>query len=442
MRKNLLITLLLACTIMVQAKEVKIKVVISGTVSFKPVLDLGYERIYIDPTNGIGEIVFDIDKPQFAKIEVLNHYSQNLYLEPGNNLTISCSADGKLKDIKYEGENITENIFINTPKVYSFDPLSHRRDYSLNEYSTKLDSIVEVNRGELKAKGFSENFTKLESKRIYVNSSQRFLRDVSREDPNFTDILKKRMSLDASYLAILEHRNFMETAIRILVSSENQNLSGLKKSEASVRKICEVIKDRETRSFLVDLYVVKHISSAGLKGADYLTSTYRKEVVDPKKIVIFDEIYGKYKKLDKGESCPDFTFKDVDDRDVSLKDLKGKYVYIDLWATWCGPCKEEIPFMQKLEEKYHGKEIHFVGISIDKKKDIPAWKAMVKEKNMGGLQLNFMDNWDWVKLFMPGTMSVPRFVLLDRDGKFIDANMSRPSDVETVKIFDEILKIK
>ena len=55
-----------------------------------------------------------------------------------------------------------------------------------------------------------------------------------------------------------------------------------------------------------------------------------------------------------------------------------------MWATWCNPCKKEIPFLQKVEKQYHGKNIEFVSISVDQEKDHDTWKKMVADKNLSG----------------------------------------------------------
>ena len=72
---------------------------------------------------------------------------------------------------------------------------------------------------------------------------------------------------------------------------------------------------------------------------------------------------------------------------TSLDDLKGQYVYIDVWATWCGPCIQQIPHLNALEHKYKNRNIKFVSISIDNDTAFEQWKSMIKEKNMGGIQL-------------------------------------------------------
>ena len=102
-----------------------------------------------------------------------------------------------------------------------------------------------------------------------------------------------------------------------------------------------------------------------------------------------------------------------------------------------GPCKREIPFLKEVEEKYHGKNIEFVSISIDKAKDHAKWKKMIEEKEMGGMQL-FADN-DWSSDFVKGYLiqGIPRFILIDTEGNIINANAPRPSSSKLIDLFNE-----
>jgi len=144
------------------------------------------------------------------------------------------------------------------------------------------------------------------------------------------------------------------------------------------------------------------------------------------------------KVLDPGQPSPEFVnYENYDGSTTSLNDLKGKYVYIDVWATWCGPCKAEIPFLKKVEEKYHGKNITFLSISTDKQKDKQKWKDMVKDKELGGVQL-ITDN-DFNTTFIKGykISGIPRFILLDPNGNIISANAPLPSDEKLIELFDK-----
>ncbi len=143
------------------------------------------------------------------------------------------------------------------------------------------------------------------------------------------------------------------------------------------------------------------------------------------------------KNLAKGMLSPKFVnYKNYKGGTTSLDDLKGKYIYIDVWATWCPPCVREIPYMKKVEEKYHGKNIEFVSISIDSEKSYNKWKKMIEDKTMAGVQL--FANGD--KNFVEGykITGIPRFILLDKEGKIIDANAPRPSSPELIEILNSL----
>ncbi len=128
-----------------------------------------------------------------------------------------------------------------------------------------------------------------------------------------------------------------------------------------------------------------------------------------------------------GTPSINFRYPDLNGKMVMLKDFKGKYIYIDIWATWCGPCKAEIPHLKQLEKDMKGKKIVFMSISCDT--DKAAWEKYVKEQQLGGIQL-WMGNGKDIKDFY-GVRTIPRFILLDRKGNIIDANMTRPSDEKT-----------
>jgi thiol-disulfide isomerase/thioredoxin len=139
-------------------------------------------------------------------------------------------------------------------------------------------------------------------------------------------------------------------------------------------------------------------------------------------------------------SSPSFDYENHKGGATKLEDLRGKYVYIDVWATWCGPCIAEIPHLKKLEEQFHGKNIEFVSISIDTKKDYEKWKKFVVTKELGGIQL-FADN-DWNSAFVKayGINSIPRFILIDPDGKVVNANADRPSFPTLAKTLEVLVK--
>jgi len=147
-------------------------------------------------------------------------------------------------------------------------------------------------------------------------------------------------------------------------------------------------------------------------------------------------------KLAGGKTSPTFeNYENFDGSTTSLSDFKGKYLYIDVWATWCAPCKAQIPYLEEIEKEYHSKNIVFVSMSVDKQEDKQKWRAMVKEKQMSGIQILAPDatNSDFTRAY--NITSIPRFIIIDTEGKIIDYNAPRPSDKKQLKTLFSSLDI-
>jgi thiol-disulfide isomerase/thioredoxin len=155
-----------------------------------------------------------------------------------------------------------------------------------------------------------------------------------------------------------------------------------------------------------------------------------------------DTRYEKIQRINKliGNVAPEFkNYENHTGGTTSLADLKGKYVYIDVWATWCKPCLAEIPALKELEKEF-GDRMHFVSISVDKEDKHQAWKDMVTDKQLKGYQL-YADN-NWASKFVQdfGIDGIPRFILIDKEGKVVKADASRPSNPKTKELFIKLLK--
>lgn len=148
--------------------------------------------------------------------------------------------------------------------------------------------------------------------------------------------------------------------------------------------------------------------------------------------------YENEKVLVPGNPVPDVKLKAPDGSEILLSSLFGKVLYIDLWATWCGPCCMEIPHLEKLVERFKGQNMTFVSLSVDKtdepwleklQRDKPDWpqyrmNADEEEKLMGSLNIK----------------AIPRFILLDKEGKIIDLNAPRPSSDEVDSVLQAAIQ--
>lgn len=146
-------------------------------------------------------------------------------------------------------------------------------------------------------------------------------------------------------------------------------------------------------------------------------------------------------KTAKGADAPDAVMQTPDGKTCKLSDLFGTFTYVDVWATWCGPCCAEIPHLEKLVEHFKGNgKIRFVSISVDTdekawlaklEKDKPEWAQFILSKKEAK---RFMDEW--------GISGIPRFIMIDRDGKIYAADAARPSDKDIIETLEKAMNEK
>ena len=132
--------------------------------------------------------------------------------------------------------------------------------------------------------------------------------------------------------------------------------------------------------------------------------------------------------LVEGSKFPDFDEKDVAGKPISVSNYKGKVVLVDFWATWCGPCRAELPNVLKTYENYHSKGFEIIGVSLDQSEE--KLTGFTKDKNMTWQQ--FFDGKGWANKLAAkyGIQSIPATYLLDREGKIIGKGL-RGEDLET-----------
>ena len=118
-----------------------------------------------------------------------------------------------------------------------------------------------------------------------------------------------------------------------------------------------------------------------------------------------------------GSVMPNFTLKTPDGKDISLNDFKGKYVLVDFWASWCGPCLREMPNVVKLYKECKGKNFEIFGVSLDNKKD--AWVKAIKANGMKWPQGSDLKGWGSEPARLCNVSAIPFTVLIDPEGEVI-----------------------
>ncbi|MGX5816848.1 TlpA family protein disulfide reductase [Chitinophaga lutea] len=139
-----------------------------------------------------------------------------------------------------------------------------------------------------------------------------------------------------------------------------------------------------------------------------------------------------------GTPAIDFRYPDIDGKSTALSDFKGKVVVVDVWATWCGPCKAEIPALKKMEEEMRGQDVVFMSVSVDEQKDFQKWKDFVAKEELKGVQL-FASGWSDIAKFYE-IKGIPRFMVFNKKGEIVSTDAPRPSSPELKLLLTDELK--
>lgn len=142
---------------------------------------------------------------------------------------------------------------------------------------------------------------------------------------------------------------------------------------------------------------------------------------------------------DNGVGASSFKMTNLQGKKITLKEFKGKVVYIDFWASWCGPCRKQFPFAEALKKdltKSQKKQIVFLYISIDNTEQI--WKSAIEKLGIEGYHVLSTGGWNSAAVKFFGINSIPRYMIVDKSGKIVDIDAKRPQ-MQGLK--DDLLKL-
>ncbi len=392
--------------------------------------------------NGLYTLILDEENRKF------------IYLEKGFQLTIDTDISDPKKTFSYQGIGADENNFMlkknqviesvygkldaieNLKVVYTLDEKSfiEKNETYKKEILKALDDAKLTNAHFVKHEKLDAEYHVLRMYVQYPSYHGYFIGDreftTSESFPKITD----DFSLENEDLFMFSYS--YQSLCNGFFSKKMYEEGATTKTP--LEKGFEVLKS--IKSKLITSELVKNMMYELNGSTPNLESVYKKMSnysIDEKFKKELKDKFEIIKNLAQGLPSPTFDYENSKGQKTSLQSLKGKFVYIDVWATWCGPCIAEIPALKEVEKAYRGKNIEFVSISIDDKKDFEKWKKMVVEKELKGIQLFADNNWQSEFVTKYAIDGIPRFILIDTEGKIVNANAPRPSDPKLITLLQE-----
>ena len=410
----------------------------------KEVVLIYHDQIQTVELDSVGHAEFVIDDED-AVYARMCHYPRvdqmmNVYLERGDRASVSFSGKDFKGTFAFEGEMEPAVRYLNTVVLTALPD----EDYALpfDEYVNKLEKKEAEAVKLLEANGVSKagNFEEIEKGRIrYSYATQllmyplghRFMvQDMNYQpDQKYYDVLDTYVVADDLLADLDQYREFIAEAAHVLDADNRDETAAYPRAVAQMRFIADRFEAGKTRDVLLHRLANAYVTRFGIEDTQDMENIYRTYVQDPVLVAKYDAAREKWNLASVGKPSPDFKGVDVNGKEYTLADFRGKYVYIDVWATWCGPCRQEIPYLKKLDEDYKDAQIVFLSLSVDQ--DKAKWEKMVKEQSMSGVQLHIGQNSSFQQAYK--IEGIPHFILLDREGRIIDKKMSRPSMDEVTR---------
>jgi thiol-disulfide isomerase/thioredoxin len=374
-----------------------------------------------------------------------------VYLDYGDNITFNADSNNfkSTIDISGSGSEVTKYLRYASKKsnklkgkaieYYKLDETSFKD--KAKEVSINLTQVIDT------FTGIKNSYKTLERRNlnyIYLNEISRYEEYHQRmtNNPDFKTSNDYLLELDGLDLNNGQDFEFSGAYKQIVNRYYNEKISDFVKNDSLELPLTEITIYSKIKNPIIKNQLLFTAAQKGITKTGTLENYYQlfsQASSDEDNNASITEIYNKLKKITKGKASPKFyNYENNAGGTLSLDDLKGKYIYIDVWATWCAPCIAQVPYLKTIEKDYHGKNITFLSISIDTPKDYDKWKKMIIEKELGGIQL--IADKDSQSQFAKDYIitSIPRFILIDPNGNIVSKHAPRPSSPKLIDLFNAL----
>lgn len=373
-----------------------------------------------------------------------------LFLKPGYDLNLSLDTEAFDKTLKFSGKGKEVNNFkaslvlMKDTAVSTFQLAKLPEDsflIAMNDHYAKKSKLIEES--DITDQEFIANYNE--------NNKWKYVFDLSQYEDNHAYLIGKQFEVSEDYYDFQDSLDFTKASnlkyqyffpvIESMISQkvqkelEGKEFQGFDDYMSFYIQQFDSYKNDTIQEQLYFEVLDSYFNSFSDGMIDTVMRDWKKINPPAEHIEVIEEKLAKWAELQAGKPAPDFKYVSIEGDSLTMKDFLGKVVYIDVWATWCGPCIAEHPAMEKLQASFKDKAVAFVAVSIDDSTE--PWRKMVEKKNLGGIHLYAQGAWssDIIDNYLIN--GIPRFILIDKEGNIVNADAARPSG----NIAEEIEKL-
>lgn len=395
-----------------------------------------------------GRFVFEIklDKPVMATITA-GSQRMNVYLEPGKDLTVVFDMEDVSGSLKFEGALASENQLLRT-YAQDIEPAFGRqvvfekfREAQPEEFAAFAMEMKETSlsflhdfAGENPLSASFEKYFETDIRyQAYANmlnypmyhAHYNQLAEAPQMPEGYYEFTKDALDISEEQLQVPSCVNFVSAYSQYYMTQHGKDMPEDLSYPDRMMWAAENAFEGKARAFAVASAITIQFNHGDFSRAVEASEAFKAENSWQYLNDVLTTSHSNALRVAPGSEAPDFTLVDINGEEVSLSDFRDKVVYLDFWASWCGPCMREVPHAKELKKRFEGEEnLVFLYVSVDE--DEQAWRRTVEQHNIQGVHLN-----------VPGmrheiaqsynVQGVPSFFIIDKDGVIHNNNPSRPS---------------
>ncbi|MGL2966280.1 redoxin family protein [Flavobacterium sp. XGLA_31] len=398
---------------------------------------------------------------QFDKKVVTDHYvfvvdqkfDNNLFFGTNDSIYIEGKVNGQASEFKIKGTRLAENQMESETKF----------DWSMTSYY--LQENLNLDRPQIITEGIykdwkeameksdefrtvdnyipKDDYTQRKKKLITTNSLNQWNQLLQKRAALYPNekttetagIKEMKNSVSLTDESLLSNRFYFDYVISQLVASNKEDLD----ENTKALKAIAHMKNGSFKDKMLFWQLTKSMEEASNSAErNQLVAEYNSQFGNRNYTRKINNINRIAESLGKGKAAPAFMAVSLEGKPYILADFKGKLLVIDTWATWCGPCKQQSPYFEKMALKYgKGKNVQFLALSIDE--NPKPWYIDAKSKSKSVLQLHVANMKQFSKDY--NIVSIPRFMMIDGNGNFVNAKLPLASDPSFERLLQKALHL-